>query len=94
MDSTGVITEADILTEIVDPDRADMDPNFARALLAVRFTDGAVNRIRDLLQQNNAGTISETDRATLERYVRVGQFLDLMQAKARLSLHSPDHSSQ
>ena len=37
--------------------------------------------------ENNKGTISESERATLDKYLRVGQFLDLMQAKARLSLN-------
>jgi len=43
-------------------------------------------RIRELLQKNSAGTITAAEKADLEKYMRVGQFLDLMQAKARLSL--------
>ena len=44
-------------------------------------------RIRQLLQKNNRGTISAAERLTLEKYLRVGQLLDLLHAKAKLSLH-------
>jgi hypothetical protein len=50
------------------------------------LTEGATDRIRDLLQKNNAGTLSPAEKSNLDKYLRVGQFLDLMQAKARLSL--------
>jgi hypothetical protein len=36
---------------------------------------------------DNHGTISASERLTLDKYLRVGQFLDLVHAKARLSLH-------
>jgi hypothetical protein len=39
-----------------------------------------------LLGKNNAGTISSAEKATLDNYLCVGELLDLMQAKARLSL--------
>jgi hypothetical protein len=46
--------------------------------------------MRGLLQKNNRGTITGEERVVLERYLRVGRFLDLLQAKARVSLQ---HSS-
>jgi len=57
-------------------------------LLSLRFNDDATNRIQELLQKNNAGTIAEAEKQTLDNYLRVGEFLDLMQAKARLTLHN------
>jgi len=86
MDSSATLTEADILSEIVAPGEPTLNQQFASAVLAVRFTDGATDRIRDLLQKNNAGTLSPAEKSNLDKYLRVGQFLDLMQAKARLSL--------
>ena len=79
------LTEADILSDIVAPDEPTLSEEFARAVLAVRFSDRARERIRELLQKNNAGTITTDEQSDLDKYLRVGQFVDLMQAKARLS---------
>jgi hypothetical protein len=80
------LTEADILADVVAPDDPSLSQEFARAVLSVRFSDKAIKRIRGLLRKNNAGTITPGEKAELEKYLRVGQFIDLMQAKARLSL--------
>jgi len=84
--SSHTLTEADILAEVVAPDQPTLSEEFARAVLSVHFNDRATNRIRELLRKNNAGTITTVEKSDLEKYMRVGQFLDLMQAKARLSL--------
>ena len=65
-----------------------ISPEFAQAILDLYFTDKANKRIRKLLDKNNKGTINEAERAVLDKCLRVGQFLDLMQAKARLSLET------
>jgi hypothetical protein len=80
------MTEADILTEVVEPNRPTLSPEVAEELLALRFNDSATIRMRELLQKNNAGTITPPEKQTLDNYLRVGEFLDLMQAKARLTL--------
>ncbi len=80
------MTEADILTEVVEPDRPTLSPEVAEELLTLRFNDIATSRMRELLQKNNAGTITPAEKQTLDNYLRVGEFLDLMQAKARLTL--------
>lgn len=90
--SSHTLTEADILSEVVAPDEPTLNQEFARAVLSLRFNDRATNRIRELLQKNNTGTITTEEKADLEKYMRVGQFLDLMQAKARLSLQ-PNRSA-
>jgi hypothetical protein len=84
--SAPAVTEADILNEVVAPDRPGLSEEAARSILSLRFSDGARERIRELLEANNAGDIAAEQRAELEKYLRVGQFLDLLQAKARVSL--------
>jgi hypothetical protein len=86
MPSTSAITEADILSKVVSPDRPGISLELARSILELRFSDRADKRIRQLLGKNNQGTISEAERAELDKFLRVGQFLDLMKAKANLSL--------
>ncbi len=80
------LTEAEILEEVIDSDQAGLPPEAAQAILKFGFKDSAKARISELLQHNNQGDLSASDRAELEKYLRVGQFLDLLQAKARLSL--------
>ena len=81
-----MISEADILTRVVASARPDLNPEAARSFLALKFDSATTKRIRQLLQKNNRGTISEAERLTLDKYLRVGQLLDLLHAKAKLSL--------
>ena len=87
MSTEAVVTEADILTEVVEPNRPMLSAQLAEELLSLKFNEEATGRIRELLQKNNAGTITPAEKSTLEKYLRVGEFLDLWQAKARLTLH-------
>ena len=86
MISPTALTEADILDEVVEPNRSTFSRQVAEEFLSFRFNETATERIRELLQKNNAGTITDVEKATLENYLRVGEFLDLLQAKARASL--------
>jgi hypothetical protein len=80
------ITEADILSAVIAPNQAGMDVGAARAILALNFNPDANSRIRHLLDLNNRDSLTDAERAELDKYLRVGQFLDLMHAKARVSL--------
>ncbi len=80
------ISDADILEHVVSPVKGGMDPDAARAILELKFDRGATKLIRQLLQKNNRGSISAEERVTLEKFLRVGKFIDLLHAKARLSL--------
>jgi hypothetical protein len=83
-----MVTEADILNEVIAPDEPGLPPEAAGALLHLGFKESARARISELLQANNRGELSEADRTELDKYLRVGQFLDLVQAKARASLRA------
>jgi hypothetical protein len=93
MSTTSAITEADILEEIIAPSAADLPAESARSLLRLKFSGAATRKIRTLLRQNNRGDITAEDRLLLEKYLRVGRMLDLIQAKARLSLKKNDERS-
>jgi hypothetical protein len=80
-------TEADILEEVIAPERANLSPEAARSLLKLTFDRPTKSYIRELLQRNNRGTITADDRIALEKYLRVGQLIDLLHAKAKLSLN-------
>jgi hypothetical protein len=82
------VTEAHILEQVIIPDQPGMSPEFARAILDLRFDPAAVDRMNELAEKNCQGQLTEAERQEMDAYLRVGNFLNLMQAKARLSLKS------
>jgi hypothetical protein len=90
----GTLTEADILTEVVHPDRPDLPAEFARTILDLKFSPAAIGRMNELAEKNRLGTLTEAERGDLEKYLRVGNFLNLLQAKARLSLKDAEPSAR
>lgn len=80
------ITEADILAHVISPNQPGLPPESARAILELKFDQTALERMNDLAEKNRAGVLSEAERMEMEKYLRVGQFLNLLQAKARVSL--------
>lgn len=81
------LTEAHILEQVVTSDQAGMSLESARAILDLRFDPSALRRMNELAEKNRQGTLTESEREEMDKYVRVGNFLNLMQAKARLFLH-------
>ena len=88
-ETTTLDTDSDILEQVVDPNTAGMSPEAAQALLRFRFNSPAVARMNELAEKNRQGTIAPSERALLERYLRVGNFLNLVHAKARCALAEP-----
>jgi hypothetical protein len=83
---TPPITEAQILEQVVMADRPGMSPELARAILDLRFAPDAISRMNELADKSQQGTLTEAERQVMANYLRVGNFLNLMQAKARLAL--------
>jgi hypothetical protein len=80
------ITATEILDQVVQPIAPSFAPEFARLVLGLRLSEAGQTRIRELLRRNNAGPLEMGEKEALENYLLVGQFLDLLQAKARASL--------
>ena len=78
------ISEAEILAKVVAPAKAGLNLEAARSFLDFKFDAATTKRIRQLLAKNNRGTISASERLVLDKYLRVGQLLDLLHAKAKL----------
>lgn len=84
--SNETISEAEILSSVVGPDRGGLPLDAARSILDLRFSDEARDRMDELAEKNRRGDITPTERAEMEKYLRVGNFINLMQARARRSL--------
>ena len=70
----------------VGPDDGNLNREAAEAILKMRFQPTDARRMSELAQKNGADLLTPTERAELDTYLRVGMLLDLMQAKARVSL--------
>jgi hypothetical protein len=79
-------TEAEILDRVIHPDRADLSNEAAKALLTLRFEQQDLDRIHELLTKNQDDALTPDEKAELESYLRISSLLDLMHAKAKLSL--------
>ena len=86
MITTQNTTTTDILAEMIRPADPTFQVEFAKHVLTWKLNSETVTQVRDLLWRNNAGTISSDEKETLQKYLLVGQFVDLLQAKARESL--------
>ncbi len=84
--STALGVDTQILEHVVMADREGMSPESARALLELRFDAHALERMNQLAEKNRLGTIQEAERQELDGYLRVGNLLNVLQAKARLAL--------
>jgi hypothetical protein len=86
MSIANATTDAEILAEVIAPDRDDLPPDVARFVLKFSFSDAQKEQMRLLADKNNRGELTDADRAVMESYLRVGDFMSLVQAKARISL--------
>ena len=75
---TSPITPTEILDEVIQPIEPSFAPDFARLVLGMRLSDTAQERIRALLRRNNAGALEPTKEKSIENYLLVGQFIDLL----------------
>ncbi|NEP57212.1 MAG: hypothetical protein F6K31_09335 [Symploca sp. SIO2G7] len=85
------LTEADIFARIVHPEDGNLPQEISRLILNLRFEAEDATRMNELAQKNNRGLLSETERQEMEQYLRVGNFLNLLHAKARLSLQNSNN---
>ena len=81
-----VNTETAIWERLIRPDRSDLPPLAARALLKLDFDRKDRSRLNKLAEKARAGSLSVEEEAELENYRRVGYLLDLIRSTARRSL--------
>ena len=86
------ITESDILADVIAPGQGDLTPEVAESVLRWKFTGRAVSPMSRLAKRNQEGTITAPERQDLEKYLRVGALINILQAKARLSLKAAGKS--
>ncbi len=83
---TTLVSEADIFARAMLPPGSSMSREQAESILRWKFSAQAHEQMRELLQKNSDDTINTEEREILDRYRRVGQTINILQAQARLVL--------
>lgn len=86
MSTTTEISEAAIWMRLIQPEKGDLSPEVAREWLRLRFSNADIERVRELSQKADDGTLTPDEERVLDTYLNVGSVLELLKAKARLSL--------
>ncbi len=64
----------------------DLSSEAAEFLLSIDFDDDDRQRMLRLAEQSEAGSLTAEEQDELDSYLHVGNFLAVMQSKARLAL--------
>ncbi len=86
MSSTAVLGDIEILSDVMNYGTPDFDTDAARAVLRLSFSESQKSQMLELADKNNRGQLSPAEHEQMESYRRVGNFLSLLHARARLSL--------
>jgi hypothetical protein len=80
------VCDTDIMASVIVPEEPGIDIEAARWFMTLKFSDVQKARMEELAEKNNEGSISDGELAELESYLRVGNLLNFLKAKARVSL--------
>lgn len=79
-----------ILDRLIEPAKPGLSPEAAHTILGLRFGLSDVDRMNELAEKNRRGSLSPEENDEFESYLEIGEFLALLQAKARKSLLHAD----
>ena len=77
-------TIAELDSSIIE--RLNVPADSAQGILSIEFSNTDEARMQDLIDRNNQGTLSDAEKHEMESFRRVGRFLAIVQARARLQL--------
>jgi hypothetical protein len=80
------VHDTSVIDRLLEPFGRALTPALARTLVDLRAPLEEQDRIDELAEKCNEGTLSAEERAEYEDYVRVIHFLGIVQAKARAIL--------
>lgn len=77
---TSAVHESAIMERLV------LSPEKAEAIVSLDFSPNDQARMCELMERNNQGTLTDSERAEMEGFRRVGTLLGILQSRARLAL--------
>lgn len=90
MSATPSIDAAGAVERLVCPESSDFPVSTAKAILELRFDERDRERMHDLAVRNQRGILTSDESRELDMYVNLGLLIDILRAKARLSLKRAD----
>ena len=81
--------EADIWARLIQTPGDDLSRETAEYLLSMRLGDSDLNRLHQLAEGSEAGTLTGAELAEFDSYLHIGNLLAVMQSKARRVLGRP-----
>ncbi len=78
-----------VLARLLDPVSSSLNEEAARKLIGLKADAKAQARMKVLARKCNEGELTPDERAEYETYVFAGDFIAILQAKARLLLARP-----
>ena len=78
--------EADLLTRVIDPQRAGWTREAAESILALSLTEADKQRATELAEKSGTGEMTDEEQMEMASFRHVGRFLELVKSRARLSL--------
>lgn len=76
-------TEAAILARIIRDDDQPLTPDAARYLLSMRLPASDEDRVNELSEKAQAGSLTEAETQELDSYLHIGFLLGVLHAKGR-----------
>ncbi len=75
-----------LLGSLMEPLGRCLNPQSAREIISIQADEGARQRVEELAAKCDAGQLTPDEQAEYQLFVEVGDFIALLQAKARLYL--------
>jgi len=79
-------SEAAIWARLMQAQKDELSPEAADFLLAMDFGETDRQRMLQLAERSEAGTLTAEEQIEFDGYLHVGNLLAIMQSKARLAL--------
>jgi hypothetical protein len=77
--------EAAIWARLIQAQKDELSSDAAEFLLSIAFDDRDRERMLELADRSEAGILTVEEQAEYDSYLHVGNFLAVMQSKARLA---------
>ena len=79
-------SEAAIWARLMQAQKDELTPEAAQFLLAIDFGESDQQRMIQLAERSEAGTLTAEEQIEFDGYLHVGNLLAVIQSKARLAL--------
>jgi|KBSSwiStaDraftv2_1062776.scaffolds.fasta_scaffold5100289_1 hypothetical protein len=78
--------QSGVIERMLQAHSGELSPEVARAILSWNFADADQARVTELSAKARAGSLSDDETRELDWYLLLGDFLTILQSKARISL--------